>query len=119
MIGYKLFMDKLDRFSVEDSRCIIGNIMGIDVLLFSFDVFHDSIILKFYDGYTYYQFNFIFEGNENFIVPVKCVERLSIYDVFVNNLKEDSADNFCFDSNFYRFVKLLRDGDISYFEYFL
>jgi len=89
-------------------------------LIYSFSKIEEKIIFKLYDGNIYYQFVFIFsniDGDKKLNIIIK--ERIVICYIFVENLKFEIETEIINGNNFYKFLKILKDGDISYFSSFL
>lgn len=122
MIGYKLFLSRLEKINSSDRKKVLNNIFSLEILIYTFIEFDKTIIFKLYDGNIYYQFNFILENNnDNFDerLNIKIKDRIVVCDVLVENFELESTRKIKNENSFYKFIKILKEGDISYFDSFL
>lgn len=114
MRGYKLFVEKMEKLTVEERNRIIKKIFGFEeVILYSLDKEDGDIVFRVYNGKKYNKIRIIFTVTEvkNFS-EIKLTDISIECDVFLQNFVDDG-------SNFSKFVKILLEGDISYFDSFL
>lgn len=114
MKGYKLFVEKIDELSNEEKYRIIKNIFCLKrVKLFSLDEENGDIVFRIYDGIKYYRIRFVLTSKDKIVFCEKSETIISVYcDIFIQNFVDDG-------SNFSKFVKILLDEDINYFDSFL
>ena len=114
MEGYKLFVGKLDELTINERNKIIKQIFGFEKVIFYFLIEEEgNIIFRIYDGKRYIKIRIVFldQGTQNFF-EFRLTDVSLICDVFIKNFVDD-------DSNFSKFVKILLEGNISYFDSFL
>ena len=114
MYGYKLFVEKMNKFSIEERNRIVKKIFGFEkVILYSLDEEDRNIVFRIYNGKRYHSIKIIFGIVETSNFSEIRLTSISVYcDVFLKNFVDDG-------SNFSKFIKILLEGDISYFDYFL
>lgn len=111
MSKYNLFFKNIEKMSVLKQKKLISSIFEKEVLTFSIDDFDEKIIIKFYDGNTYYQIVFIFDVDNNDYFNLKIQDRIVTCDVFVDNIPVHENKNT--NNNFYKFIKILKDCDTN------
>ena len=114
MKGYKLFVEKMNKLYVEERNMVIKKIFGFQkVILYSLYVEDGNIVFRVYNGKRYNKIRIIFEvlGTQNFS-QIRLTDISLDCDIFIENFVDDGSD-------FSKFVKILLDGDISYFDSFL
>ena len=87
----------------------------INIFLFSFN----HIILKFYDGDKYYQFNFVFNSNYCKMLKIRLENRIVVCDVYVENFLFKMKGVATKENNFYKFLEILSDVKMEDLDYVL
>ena len=85
MEGYKLFVDKMNKLSVEERNKIIKRIFGFKkVILYSLDEEDGDVVFRIYNGIRYYRIKFIFEiKDKNGFLEIRDTS-ISLYcDIFI------------------------------------
>lgn len=119
MEGYFLFLDKLNKLTLKERYKIIGKILEIKVKVFDLSINEGKIFIKVYDGEKYYQFCFIRGVFCEEYINISIKDRILVCRIFVDNLFGDLLNEKNFKKGFYSFLKIIVDGDISYFDSFL
>ena len=119
MEGYFLFLDKLNKLTLKERCEIIGKILEIKVKVFDLNINEGKIFIKVYDGEKYYQFCFVREVFCEEYINISIKDRILVCRIFVDNLFGDLLNEKNFKKDFYSFLKIIVDGDISYFDSFL
>lgn len=114
MEGYKLFLERLEKLTLKKQKEVIAKIFGLEIVyLYSVELDdEEKIVFRVYDG-RYYQFKFHFDNiiNNKFLeIIVK--ERIVLCDIYLKNFYRR-------DDNFTKFINILLEEDISYFDDFL
>lgn len=118
MIGYKLFLERLEKLGVSDRRKILESVFCLRVLVYNFYEGNEMIVFKIYDGYRYYQFNFIFSVNSSDLLKIKIEDRIVVCDFFVESLILKMKYVVAKENKFYQFLKILSDCDLNYIDSF-
>ena len=114
MVGYNLFLEKMDKLSLEERKTVIKKIFSFnEVKIYTVEIEEGNIVFRVYDGEKYSKITIVFGDVETkkFMkfkfgdISVNC-------DIFLQNFKDDGEI-------FSSFVKILLEGDISYFDSFL
>lgn len=114
MKGYKLFVEKMEKLPVEERNRIIKNIFGLEkLILYTLDEEDGDIVFRIYNGKRYNRIRITFEtmGTQNFS-EIRLTDVSLDCDIFIKNFVDDG-------SNFSKFVKILLEANISYFQSFL
>ena len=119
MLGYDLFIEKLMMLELEKQNLVIGKIFNNQVLLYDLKKNNDKVYLRYYDGNIYYQFCFLFNDKVGKMVRLKINNRIIMCDILVDSLLEKLGYIVDEKNRFYWFLKLLKEGNIKYFVYFL
>ena len=122
MEGYKLFLEELEKLDYYTRYKVLSNIFGINVRVYVTDVVDERIIFRLFDGNTVYNFNFIldkFDEDDCNYIKARIRNRIIICDVYVENLIIEILLGVNDGNNFYKFLKILKDGYINYFDSFL
>jgi len=114
MLGFELFLSKLDELTLEKRRSVVKRILDFkEVKLYTLENEDGNVVFRVFDGKKYYKINIIFlDITEKNWVIVNRTDISVICDVYINNFVYD-------DSFFSYFIKLLLENDVSYFELFL
>ena len=114
MKGYKLFVEEMNKLSVEEGNRIIKKIFGFErVIVYSLVEEDSDIVFRVYDGKKYNKIRIISRvvGMQNFS-EIRITDISLECDIFINNFVDDG-------SHFSKFIKTLLEADISYFDSFL
>lgn len=114
MKGYKLFLDEMENLSLEKRKAVVKRIFGFeDVLLYTIDEEDGDIVFRVYDGVKYNKIRFVFgEVDTKIFSKIKLTDISINCDLFLQNFVDDGRV-------FSKFVKILLEGDINYFDSFL
>lgn len=115
MNGFNLFMEKFENLSFKDRKELVKRIFGLkEIRLYTIDDEGDYRVFRIYDGSKYYKFIFCFDRMlDSYMYEIK------VRNIYINCciyvLSYCSTNDDCFSL----FMKIIKDSDISYFEYLL
>lgn len=114
MKNFNLFWEKFEKLDFKTKKEMVRKIFELEkVLLYTVDFGVEKIIFRIYDGSKYYKFIFSSERRLDERIFKIIVKEIYVYcEIYVLNYSDK-------DDNFSKFMKMIKDGDFSYFEFFL
>lgn len=118
-MGYELFKKNLEKLELSSRLKVFKHIFNLNILIYEFYEYNKIIILKFYDGDKYYQFNFVFNSNYCKMLKIRLENRIVVCDVYVENFLFKMKGVATKENNFYKFLEILSDVKMEDLDYFL